>query len=88
MRPERTAIGASIITNSFLGVPYYNYSIMGPKPDFAVKASILDRERGPGESEAESPGCSKVTSIVQSLCRYCTGTPVARVLNKFAPGLK
>lgn len=24
-----------------------------------------------------------VTSIVQSLCRYCTGTPVARVLNKF-----
>ncbi|CAE7247529.1 Ctnnbl1 [Symbiodinium natans] len=26
---------------------------------------------------------AKVTSIVQSLCRYCTGTPVARVLNKF-----
>jgi len=24
-----------------------------------------------------------VTSIIQSLCRYCTGTPVARVLNKF-----
>merc|ERR1712056_84857 len=24
-----------------------------------------------------------ITSIVQSLCRYCTGTAVARVLNKF-----
>merc|ERR1740129_990105 len=24
-----------------------------------------------------------VTSIIQSLCRYCTGTAVARVLNKF-----
>jgi len=24
-----------------------------------------------------------VTSIIQSLCRYCTGTPMARVLNKF-----
>merc|ERR1719183_3215616 len=24
-----------------------------------------------------------ITSIIQSLCRYCTGTAVARVLNKF-----
>merc|ERR1719387_1074597 len=24
-----------------------------------------------------------VTSVIQSLCRYCTGTPVARVINKF-----
>eukprot|EP00927_Polykrikos_kofoidii_P013514 TRINITY_DN15890_c0_g2_i1.p1 TRINITY_DN15890_c0_g2~~TRINITY_DN15890_c0_g2_i1.p1 ORF type:complete len:666 (-),score=170.51 TRINITY_DN15890_c0_g2_i1:74-2071(-) len=27
-----------------------------------------------------------VVSILQSLCRYCTGTPVARVLNKFTEG--
>jgi len=34
------------------------------------------------ESEAKELE-EHVTSIVQSLCRYCTGTPVARVLNKF-----
>lgn len=27
-----------------------------------------------------------VTSIIQSLCRYCTGTAVARLLNKFMEG--
>ena len=27
-------IGAEIITNSAVGVPYYNYSIMGPKTLF------------------------------------------------------
>ena len=28
----RVNIGALIITLFFWGVPYYNYSIMGPKP--------------------------------------------------------
>jgi len=35
-----------------------------------------------GRSEAREVE-EHVNSIIQSLCRYCTGTPVARVLNKF-----
>ena len=28
-------MGAYLITNTILGVPYYNYSILGPKTPFA-----------------------------------------------------
>ena len=31
---QRPNPGALIITNTILGVPYYNYSIMGPKTPF------------------------------------------------------
>ena len=33
-RPLNLNIGASIITYTILGVPYYNYSTMGPKTLF------------------------------------------------------
>ena len=36
-------IGASIITYIILGVPHYNYSIMGPQnPILIIKAPILE----------------------------------------------
>merc|ERR1712113_1186002 len=42
-------------------------------------------KKGPkSKSRAETKESEEhVTSIIQSLCRYCTGTAVARVLNKF-----
>ena len=35
-KPALMNIGAEIITNTIVPVPYYNYSIMGPKPLFQL----------------------------------------------------
>jgi len=49
----------------------------------ALFAMFMKRGPKPKTVSAQKESEEHVTSIIQSLCRYCTGTAVARVLNKF-----
>jgi len=53
---------------------------LGLKVLFAMFMKKGPKTKGRNETRESE---EHVTSIIQSLCRYCTGTPVARVLNKF-----
>merc|ERR1719240_640164 len=61
-----------------------NCQIFVEKRGLAVLFPILMRKGA--RPKARSAVCDNdehTISIVQSLCRYCTGTAVARILNKF-----
>lgn len=61
-----------------------NCQIFVEKLGLKVLFAIFMKKGAKTKKQSEAKEVEEhVTSIVQSLCRYCTGTPVARVLNKF-----
>lgn len=61
-----------------------NCQVFVEKLGLKVLFAIFMKRGAKTKKESEAKELEEhVTSIVQSLCRYCTGTPVARVLNKF-----
>lgn len=61
-----------------------NCQIFVEKLGLKVLFAIFMKKGAKTKKQSEAKEAEEhVTSIVQSLCRYCTGTPVARVLNKF-----
>jgi len=61
-----------------------NCQIFVEKLGLKVLFAIFMKKGAKTKIRAEArEGEEHVASIIQSLCRYCTGTPVARVLNKF-----
>merc|ERR1712178_190061 len=61
-----------------------NCQIFVEKLGLPVLFSMLMRKGPKEKNKAKLREVDEhVTSIIQSLCRYCTGTAVARVLNKF-----
>lgn len=61
-----------------------NCQIFVEKLGLKVLFAIFMKKGAKTKKQSEAKEVEEhVASIVQSLCRYCTGTPVARVLNKF-----
>mmetsp|Transcript_3243 Transcript_3243/g.7202 ORF Transcript_3243/g.7202 Transcript_3243/m.7202 type:complete len:592 (+) Transcript_3243:47-1822(+) len=81
---NKAALPALKLTNHALRNCAANCQIFVDKLGLKVLFGMF-MKKGAGQKTKQAAKDSEehLVSIIQSLCRYCTGTPVARVLNKF-----